>query len=395
MWSGDEEEVFEKLLRRYQNANPGTLLENLGAIRDDTKTIRAIVAGAPPDLATLAEPLYLAPLAAQGALTCLDELFADAGLREQDFVPASLGQCRYEGRLYGIPFLVDLFALMWNRTAFADAGLDPDVPPKTVDEIRTFAVKLNKRTKNGGIERLGMQPVNDMFGLFRAFGGRLYDEKHHKITADHPGNVAAMEWYLDLINAMGGYTAVNAFAGGFGAMQSPSNPFFLGKVALKIDGQWNPYWTHLYAPNVQYGVAPLPQPVDAAEPGPSTWFGGNIFVIPKGSPHLRQAWSFLQWTQTREAQLYFAGTMHGVPNQRALLKEPELRTGSPDKPAYGKFVDCAETPNGGWFPTIPVAGMYFSELQTARDLVLDGQKTPAQALADVRTKVQRELDRYR
>jgi len=42
-----------------------------------------------------------------------------------------------------------------------------------------------------------------------------------------------------------------------------------------------------------------------------------------------------------------------------------------------------------------VANLYNNELTTAREMALDGRKTPEQALRDVRIRVQKELDRYR
>ena len=79
MWSGGEEDAFQQVLDRYQELNPRIKIKNLGGIRDDTKAIRAIAAGVPPDLYTLADSLYLGPLAAQGALEPLDSTLAGAG----------------------------------------------------------------------------------------------------------------------------------------------------------------------------------------------------------------------------------------------------------------------------------------------------------------------------
>src|ERR1041384_4233082 len=115
MWSGPEEQNFLKVLRRYEEHCPGIRIENLGAIREDTKTVRAIVAGVPPDIFTLYDARFLGPLAANGALEPLDEMFHASGLRVEDFVPASLGQCRYRGRLYAMPYLIDNVALLWNK----------------------------------------------------------------------------------------------------------------------------------------------------------------------------------------------------------------------------------------------------------------------------------------
>src|SRR5215831_8427056 len=56
MWSGQEEKNFQRVLRRYEQEHPGITFHNLGAVSDDTKTVRALVAGVPPDFFTLADP---------------------------------------------------------------------------------------------------------------------------------------------------------------------------------------------------------------------------------------------------------------------------------------------------------------------------------------------------
>jgi len=394
MWSGPEERNFLNVLRRYEESHPGIVVENLGAIRDDTKTVRAIVAGVPPDLFTLADPLYLGPLAANGAVYALDEWFRQSGLKEESFTHASLSQCRMNGCLYAMPYLVDCQALMWNKDAFKEAGLDPDRPPRTLAELADYAVRLTKK-RNGDITRLGLQPLGDMYLINQAFGGKLYDPATGQITPDDPPNIEAMKWYQRLVERMGGYQQVNGFAAGFGQAQGTNNPFFVGQVAMMINGEWNPYWCSRYAPNLRYEVAPLP-PLHSGDHGPpATWLGGNMICIPKGAKHPKEAWDLLVWMQSDEAQLMFADAMNNVPNQRRLLKAPRLREGADYRRKFGVFLDIADSPRGGSFPALPVSGLYNNELMTARDLVLAGVKTPEKALRDVRIRVQRELDRYR
>jgi multiple sugar transport system substrate-binding protein len=401
MWTGGEEENFKRVLARYHALHPNVILENLGAVRDDTKTVRAIVAGVPPDLFTLADSLYLGPLAANGAVYALDDWFRGAGLREKDFVEASLYQCRYRGRLFAMPYLIDAQALLWNKKAFRRAGLDPEKPPGTLEELERYAVALTKHDSAGNMTQLGLAPVNhktfsagDIYLFFKLFGGRLYDPAANRLTADDPANIAALKWYAGLVNSMGGGRQVNAFAAGFGQAQGGNNPFFMGKAAMMINGEWTPYWAHRYAPGLEYGVAPIPPPANKPERARTTWFGGNMFCIPKGSRHPKEAWELLVWMQSDEAQILFAEAMNNVPNRISALRSKELRQGAPYKPLFAKFLDLADSPNGGAFPAVPVANLYANEIVNALDLVLDGQKSPESALRDVRERVQKELSRY-
>jgi multiple sugar transport system substrate-binding protein len=402
MWSGQEEKNFIRVLDRYHELHPEITIETLGAIRDDTKSVRARVAGVPPDLFTLYNPLFVGPLSANGALQPLDGLFKSSGFKEQDFVKASLDLCRYRGRLYGMPFLIDDQALLYNKKAFKAAGLNPERPPATLEELERDAIKLTKTDENDRILQLGIAPVynrsfeaGDLPLLFLLFGGGLLDASGTKPTPDRPENIKALIWYKGLIDKMGGGQKVNAFAAGFGQPQGANNPFFMGKIAMMINGEWNPYWKTKYAPNLDFGVAPFPAPASRPDRQRSIWFGGNVFCIPKGSKHAKEAWELLAWFQTDEAQILFAGAMNNVPNRKSSLHSPVLRTGAPYKAQYSKFLDLAETPNGANFPTIPAANLYYTQMYDMLDTVLAGQKTPEQALRDVRVKVQKELDKYK
>jgi ABC-type sugar transport system, periplasmic component len=325
----------------------------------------------------------------------MDDWFRASGLKEQDFVPASLVQCRVSGGLYAMPYLIDDSALLWNKKCFREAGLDPDRPPRTLEELEQFVIKLTKKDSTGRLTQLGLLPPDDIYVFKCLFGGSLYDPATGRLTADSPENVAALDWYTRLIRSMGPWEEVNAFKSGFGASQSANNPFYTGQVAMFISGEWNPFWVKRYAPTVEYGVAPLPPPAAHPERARTTWLGGNMFSIAKGSAHPKEAWDFLVWTQSEDAQVLFAKVMNGVPNQRSVLKNKELRTGEPYKEKYGIFLDLADSPNAAAFPTVPVANLYNAELLTARDLALSGDKKPLEALRDVRVRVQRELDRYR
>src|SRR5438067_9841210 len=117
---------------------------------------------------------------------------------------------------------MDCYALLWNRDAFAEVGLDPDRPPETLDALLEYARRLTKRDGNGKIQRIGMMPP-DPLGIIAAFGGRFVDPATGMPTADDPRNVEALKWYRRLIEAQGGGTEVNAFSKGFGEEMGINN----------------------------------------------------------------------------------------------------------------------------------------------------------------------------
>ncbi|MFE8920217.1 ABC transporter substrate-binding protein [Streptomyces rochei] len=60
-----------------------------------------------------------------------------------DIDPNVLGQLKHENKLYGLPTTNYTMGLLINRKLFEKAGLDPDNPPRTWDEVRTAAKKIS------------------------------------------------------------------------------------------------------------------------------------------------------------------------------------------------------------------------------------------------------------
>ncbi len=73
------------------------------------------------------------------------------------------------------------FGFFWNKQVFKAAGLDPEQPPKTLDELTQINSRLNK-SSGGAIERMGILPwtaygsANAIFTWGWIFGGEFFDE---------------------------------------------------------------------------------------------------------------------------------------------------------------------------------------------------------------------------
>ncbi len=69
-----------------------------------------------------------------------------------------------DGKLYSMPFNSSTPLLYYNKTAFAEAGLDPNTPPKNFDEIVAMAEKLTVKDADGKVIRYGFGMGN--YGWF-------------------------------------------------------------------------------------------------------------------------------------------------------------------------------------------------------------------------------------
>jgi ABC-type glycerol-3-phosphate transport system substrate-binding protein len=398
IWSAPankEGEAFERLCRRFERERPGIRVRNVPGLQEP-RLIRALVAGAPPDLVYTFNPTLVGPLAANGAVQPLEERFRASGLKEEEFLPGAIAQGRYRGVLHGMPICRDSRALFVNRKVFREAGLDPDRPPRTWEALYDTAKRLTVRRPDGSIARLGMAPPADSALFFSSMGGRLMDERTGKATLDCPENVAALAWRVRLTDMLGGRERVAAFRSGFGATESAQNPFALGNVAMQIDGEWLPAQLAKYAPFADYGVAEIPHPAARPDLRNMAWQDGDFLTIPKGARHADAAWEFIVWMQQPRQQEEYQAAMGNLPTIRALLDSPALTTGSRAKEALGFVLKriASNRANTRFFPTVPITRLYKDALDHAVEVAELHQKSPEAALREAQQRVQRELDRY-
>ena len=107
------------------------------------KLLVALMGGVAPDVVLL-DRWLTSSFAAQGALVALDPYIARDGVNPDDYFPATWEEATYRGTSYGIPFNTDTRALLYHASMFAEAGLDPDRPPSTWDDLWEITPRLSR-----------------------------------------------------------------------------------------------------------------------------------------------------------------------------------------------------------------------------------------------------------
>ena len=185
---------LDEIMLAYQQAKPNVTLK-LVHNQNLAKTLTAISAGTGPDIVWLwdgSEPI--GTWAETGVIGSLDDAIKTSGYDLKQLVPAALNTTTYKGQVYGLPLVADAYWLWWNKAAFSEAGLDPETPPKTIEELWQFADKLTKKDGDR-ITRLGMRLPQDMpkYQTWAyVFGADFYDPATHKLLITSPDMVAAM-----------------------------------------------------------------------------------------------------------------------------------------------------------------------------------------------------------
>jgi ABC-type glycerol-3-phosphate transport system substrate-binding protein len=389
-WTGFEGEAMRRVVDAFNASQSRIFVDLLTVSQVDQKLLLAAAGGNPPDVAGLwSHNTHV--YADMNAIVPLDDLCRQAGIGERDYLPAIWDLCAYRGHVYALPTTPATIALHWNKRLFRAAGLDPERPPRTIEELDAFAARLTRRDADGKIAQVGFLPSepgwwNWAWGCF--FGGRLYDGQG-KVTPDSPENVRAFEWVQSYAKRYS-TSAIQVFQSGFGNFSSPQNPFLSERVAMEIQGVWMYNFINKFAPKLEWGVAPFPYPADRPDLAGSSLVDMDTLVIPNGSPHPREAFEFIRFVQSPAGsellnlgQRKFTPLNALTPGFLAQHPHPYLRD----------FIALARGPRTFAPPKLAIWREYGDEMGNAFSKIWLLEATPREALGAVRARMQRKLER--
>lgn len=425
-WSGLEADQMKQIVDEFNRtvgADKRIFVRYMSMSEVDQKTLVATAAGVPPDVAGIWDAQFR-QFASMDALEPLDDLAAEYGLTAQYYKPVYYSGCWYDGRLYGLPSTPAATALHWNKRLFEAksaelraAGLDPDRPPRTLQEFDRYTEILDSwQVSADGSRRLlsaGHIPIEP--GWFLPFmpywfGGDFYDPRTRKLTLTDPKVIAAFEWIASYSTRLG-EPSMNAFKSGFGSFDSPQNAFLTGAVATVLQGPWMAnYIGNLKPPmnnrqgltksrelelrpdqrkaNYEWGAAPFPSAVPGLDN--VAYCGFDVLVIPRGCRHRREAFEFIAFVNRQDIMEKLCN-MHSKNSPLANVSDRFLREHV--NPYIDVFETLASSPNARGLPEIPNWLELNDELRVAAQRVYELDATPRQALRDAQDRAQSKLDR--
>ena len=154
--------LVDELIKKFEATNPGIKVEQVTFPYEsfNQKVAASIPAGEGPDVITLFYgwlPMYVKA----GYLQELPKTDFNKAYFDKTYYPFVAESVDFGGKYYSAPTAVRTLALIWNKKLFKEAGLDPNVPPKTLEELAAYAKKLSKYDNQGNLIQAGlaMQPT--------------------------------------------------------------------------------------------------------------------------------------------------------------------------------------------------------------------------------------------
>ncbi len=348
----DREAAFQELAARYEKETglrvkfdlyaPSEAYSQRVKAAAQTNKLPDIygILGEKRDFASFIKSGYVADLtpelnADEGGVVWRNKLFEKA-LVVNEFAPGN--EYGVNPGIYGIPLDVTTIQMVYNKTLYEKAGLDPDSPPRTWDEF----VLHSKALKDKEIPRF-VSGFGEIW-LIDAFASNLAMNLmgQEKVFATYAGSVPYTDpdWVrvLSVFKQMaeekilveGSVTMVNKTA---------EQTFANERAAYAFNGSWCVNVYRGMNPDLKYGAI-LPPKLTNLHPM-RIWGGaGTSFVVNERSPRKEQAIRFLKWLTDDAQQAYLSVETHNLPSNPSSLSQI-----SPILSEFADDMDNATHPN--------------------------------------------------
>ena len=234
-----------------------------------------------------------------------------------DVYPNILNACSIDGEAYGVPMYVSPFLLYYNKDLFEKAGLDPNTPPTTYEEMLEIAPKLAElKTDDGNqVYPFGLTtasvPVSGacLTSSIYNFGGTVLDED---------GNLAIDDGFRDAVNMWKelhdkGYNPENS------KLKDLRNLFALGQLAMYYDQSWGFNGVKSINPDAADFIASAAPLKGGNGEGASVLQAGTLMVMDNGDARKAATAKLVDYIMSEEKiSQYFEDVTPAYPSRQSM-----------------------------------------------------------------------------
>ncbi|MYD88792.1 MAG: extracellular solute-binding protein [Caldilineaceae bacterium SB0662_bin_9] len=312
-----------------------------------------------------------------------------------DFYPDMVELSRYGGDLRGLPYILDIRTLCYRKDHFEEAGLDPEVPPDTWDDLVDFGTRLLQMDDQGNFERAGyLLNAAGPGGAFFEYWYLLVQNGSgvvvpwgswdpEDVAFNGPEGLEALQFMYDLIHTH----AITPMTGM--SSQNPSlSPLGAGVASMHNTGAWEiGNWKQNQADNIHLLGVGIPlmkvRRLQYAVP--------NVYAVGSNTRDADRAWALMEHMVSRETLTGMLGPVSQSPPRMSIAAEAEYM----QDPLLKKYQAIPEegwgttTPQAVDFPTLELIGQY---VQAALRDEMGLQAALDAAAAEVQQKIIEALE---
>ncbi|XVQ06369.1 ABC transporter substrate-binding protein [Spirillospora sp. CA-255316] len=299
--------------------------DSLGRLQKD------LTAGNPPDITMIALNGIRMLVDAGAAVPLGKFIESDKEFDLGQYSKKMLDLTTFNGKLHGMPNAVSTLVMYFNADLFTKAGLDPDSPPQTWEEVEKAARAIvdSRAAKYGHWS--DFESVWSFENFLRSNGGSMMDGAEKNVTFNAPPGVEVLEFWRGMVTS--------GLMPAFGT-EDGREAFFRKDVAMAIDSS-SQVGNYKRSAGFDLRIAMLPIPAGGQRMAPGAgnalvitatdsnrqqlaWKALKAFVGPEGSTTTTKATGYLPVNDhAARSDKYLAKFLDSDPLRKAVLKQGE------------------------------------------------------------------------
>ncbi|MGB6895673.1 MAG: ABC transporter substrate-binding protein [Dehalococcoidia bacterium] len=401
------EETLEALADRFNSTHPWARVKLVfqGTYQDNLNKVLASLGSQDLPAVAQLEDTTVQRMVDSGAIVPMYGFIERDNYDLSDFEQRVIDYYSVQNKLYSMPFNVSNPILYYNKKAFEEVGLDPDSPPRTLQEVREYSEKLIERDAGGNVTRSGISLEISAwyFEQMLAAHDDLYvdngngrEARATEVLLDNEAGLEIFTWWHEMVDEdlavnvgrnPSGLDALLAIGVERVAMTIGSSAALRSVVDILGGGEF---------PNVELGTGPMPV-LEGSEGG--VIVGGASLWILKDRPVEEQeaAWEFVKFLVEPQSQAeWYAGSGYLPIRRSALELEPSIQV-QEQYPHFAIAVEQLQATPGGPATAGAVIGPFAEvreAIMTAIERMLLRGSSPEDALRGAAEEANRALEDY-
>ncbi|MET9731607.1 extracellular solute-binding protein [Streptomyces sp. NPDC006458] len=368
----NEAPTYKALAKEFEAANKGIKVKYVNVPFDQAQNKFDTAAGSKgaPDVLR-SEVGWTPAFAKKGFLLPLDgtDALADQGKFKTNLIE----QAKYEGKTYGVPFVTDTLALVYNKALFEKAGVEA---PQTWDELKQAAATIKAKTGVDGY--WGSTQAYYAQSFLYGEGTDTVDAAAKKITVSSPEAKKGYGTWLSLFDGKGLHKA-DTTADAYAHIQ---DAFVNGKVAAIVQGPWeitNFYKGSAFKDRNNLGIVTVPAGSSGKAGAPT---GGHNLSVYAGSDeaHQQASLKFVNFMTSAHAQETIALKNSTLPT-RDDAYTPKVKA-DPGIAGYQSVLAAAQPR-----PALPEYSSLWGPLDSELPAIAGGKKSLDEGLSSAETSI--------
>ncbi len=344
------EQNLIQLVNRFNASQDRVRVEAIYQGNDAELTLK-LIAGLPsgnvPTVAYMSET-YTQRLIDSGQVVPVQAFIDRDNYDLSDFSPAALAYYTVDNTLYAMPHGLAVPVLYYNKIPMREAGLDPEQPPRDLDEATAISRQLLQQDASGAVTRSGFAlDIHPYYFEFTVAGADqpLVNNDNGRsglatqVAFDNPAGRAFFAWWKDMVNqglavnvgiSSTGADSLLAVASGRAVMTLSSSSALRSIVDVLERGMQG----------FELGIAPaLGMPGSPLEGSPGV-YGRSLWIMsPRPKAEQEAGWEFMKWLMEPPQQAeWFAGSGY-LPARPSAYDQPAAKEIIAKYPAFQVPVD--------------------------------------------------------